>query len=350
MAEERGMTVDIAGYEKLMEQARELARSGGKSADSSLTDIPPDAMSKLSQLVKPTDDQPKFSHQPIKSQIMAIWNGDDLGLSPASAFDDEELAIILDQTNFYAEMGGQVGDSGPLTSVSGVFDVQTTRAVGGYVLHIGRLRTGKISVGDVVEATVSSARRRTEKNHTGTHLANWALRETLGDGVQQKGSLVDPEKLRFDFSHSKSLSDEEIAGVETLVNEAIAKKLPVYAQEAPQEKALKINGLRAVFGEKYPPMVRVVSIGAPVADLLERSRQRRIGGNSPSNSAAARIWPVPTRSSDSPSPPRNPSAKASAESSPSPAKPRRPWNRRPIVWTASSPAPAKPPMPTCQIY
>jgi alanyl-tRNA synthetase len=268
MAEERGMTVDIAGYEKLMEQARELARSGGKSADTSLTDLPPDVMSKLMQSIKPTDDHAKFSHIPIKAQVLAIWNGDDLGLSPASAFEDEELAIILDKTNFYAEMGGQIGDSGPLTSVSGVFDVQTTRAIGGYVLHIGRLRTGKISVGDIVEATVSPSRGRTEKNHTGTHLANWALRQTLGDGVQQKGSLVDPEKLRFDFSHSKSLSDEEIANVEKLMAEAIAKKLPVYAQEAPQEKALKINGLRAVFGEKYPPMVRVVSIGAPVTELL----------------------------------------------------------------------------------
>jgi alanyl-tRNA synthetase len=105
-------------------------------------------------------------------------------------------------------------------------------------------------------------------NHTGTHLANWALRQTLGDGVQQKGSLVDPEKLRFDFSHPKSLSDEEIAGVEKLVGDAIAKNLPVYAQEAPQDQALKINGLRAVFGEKYPSIVRVVSIGTPVKDLL----------------------------------------------------------------------------------
>jgi len=90
----------------------------------------------------------------------------------------------------------------------------------------------------------------------------------LGDDVQQKGSLVDPEKLRFDFSHGKSLADEELARVEQLVNEGIAKKLPVYAETAPQEQALKIHGLRAVFGEKYPPMVRVVSIGAPVRDLL----------------------------------------------------------------------------------
>jgi alanyl-tRNA synthetase len=99
-------------------------------------------------------------------------------------------------------------------------------------------------------------------------LANWALREVLGDGVQQKGSLVDPEKLRFDFSHGKALSDEELARVEELVNQEIGKKLTVYAQEAPQEQALKISGLRAVFGEKYPPMVRVVSVGAPVDELL----------------------------------------------------------------------------------
>ncbi len=269
MAEERGMSVDIAGYEKLMEQARELARAGGKSQDSRLTDLPPGAMSNLAQSgVKPTDDQSKFSHDPIKAQVMAIWNGTDLGLSPASVFDDEELAVILNRTNFYAEMGGQIGDSGTLASASMEFDVQTTKTVGPYTLHIGRVRKGKITVGDTVQSTVSSARSRTEKNHTGTHLANWALRQTLGEGVQQKGSLVDPEKLRFDFSHPKSLTEDEIASDEKLVTEAIAKKLPVYAEEAPQEQALKIHGLRAVFGEKYPPMVRVVSIGAPVKDLL----------------------------------------------------------------------------------
>ncbi len=278
MAEERGMTVDIAGYEKLMEQAKELARSGGKETESKkLTDLPPAALAQLAAAnVKPTDDRPKFLHEPIQAHVMAIWNGDDLGLSPSDAFDDEQLAIILDRTNFYAEMGGQIGDTGTLTKAHGspsvgfaaIFDVEATKSIAGYTLHIGRLRTGKIEVGDTVTAAVSPQRIPTEKNHTSTHLANWALREVLGDGVQQKGSLVDPEKLRFDFSHGKSLSDQELEKVETLVNQQIAKKFPVYAAEAPQEKALKINGLRAVFGEKYPPMVRVVSIGAPVADLL----------------------------------------------------------------------------------
>jgi len=277
------MSVDIAGYEQLMDEARKRARAGGKSEHSGLVDLPPDALAQLQQAdVKPTKDQPKFLREPIEARVMAIWNGDDLGLSPANAYEDEQLAIILDRTNFYAEMGGQIGDSGELHLLtpspgtpgegggegSAVFDVETTRNVAGYVLHIGRLRTGTIRVGDRVKAIVSSVRPRTEQNHTSTHLANWALREVLGEGVQQKGSLVDWEKLRFDFAHPKAMSDAEIIRVEEMVNADIAKKLPVYAQEAPQELALKINGLRAVFGEKYPPMVRVVSIGAPVKDLL----------------------------------------------------------------------------------
>ncbi len=269
MAEERGMTVDVAGYEVLMEKAKELARSGGKGEASRLTDLSPDALAQLARAgVEPTDDRPKFSHEPISAKVMAIWNGDDLGLSPASVFEDEQLAVILDRTNFYAEMGGQVGDAGTLVLAESVFDVETTKAVGGFMLHIGRLRTGKIQVGDVVNATIADKRKSTEKNHTSTHVANWALREVFGDGIQQKGSLVDPEKLRFDFSHGKALSDDELARVETLVSQSIEKKLAVYSEEAPQELALKINGLRAVFGEKYPPMVRVVSIGAPVKELL----------------------------------------------------------------------------------
>src|SRR5213078_181000 len=153
-------------------------------------------------------------------------------------------------TNFYAEMGGQVGDTGELRSRTGaVFDVATTRAAGGYVLHAGNMIESHLSVGDHVTATLAGVRPRTEKNHTATHIANWALREVLGEGVQQKGSLVDPDKLRFDFSHVKAVSDEEIHRVETLVNERVAEKLAVYAEVAPQEQALKINSLRAIFGE-----------------------------------------------------------------------------------------------------
>jgi alanyl-tRNA synthetase len=269
MAEERGLTVDVEGYEALMEHARELARSGGKEEDTDLSELPATALSQLAEGgVTKTDDQAKFRHDPVEAKVVAIWNGDDLGMSPATVIEDEELAIILDRTNFYAEMGGQVGDRGELRNGQMIFDVQDTHAIDGYVLHIGRLRGGKIAVGDRVSAVVFGGRDRTEKNHTGTHIANWALREVLGEGVQQKGSLVDPDKLRFDFSHGKAMSVEEVAKVEELVSGAIGKKLPVYTETVPQEEALKINGLRAVFGEKYPPRVRVVSIGAPVKDLL----------------------------------------------------------------------------------
>ena len=271
MAEERGMTVDIAGYEKLMEQAKEIARAGGKDTGSKkLADLPPAVLAQLAdEGVRPTDDQAKYSEDLIEAKLMAIWDGTDLGLSPADAYEDEELALIFDRTNFYAEMGGQVGDGGQIAiRGSAAFQLETTRAVGGYVLHIGRLIAGSAKVGAAAILTHNERRIATQKNHTANHLANWALREVLGEGVQQKGSLVDGEKLRFDFSHGQSLTDEQLQKVESLVGQSIAKKMPVYAEEAPQEQALKINGLRAVFGEKYPPLVRVVSIGAPVKDLL----------------------------------------------------------------------------------
>jgi alanyl-tRNA synthetase len=278
MAEERGMSVDEKRYEELMEQARELARSGGKEGNTRLYELPPDALAMLNQAgVKPTDDSAKFNAAPIGATVRAIWDGARLiDQTHGAEAAEQGVAVILDATNFYAEMGGQVGDTGQLRSKTGaILDVTTTRAAGGYVLHVGRMVEGHLTVGDHVTATLAGVRPRTEKNHTATHLANWALREVLGEGVQQKGSLVDPDKLRFDFSHAKALSDEEIGRIEQLVAECIERKLPVYAEEAPQEQALKINGLRAVFGEKYPPMVRVVSIGVPVADLLEDPADER---------------------------------------------------------------------------
>jgi alanyl-tRNA synthetase len=272
MAEERGMSVDIAGYERLMEEAKQRARAGGKEGASRLFELPPDALAKLAESgAKPTDDSAKFNAQPIGATVRGIWDGSRLiDTTHGAEAAGQDVAVILDQTNFYAEMGGQVGDTGELRSkTNGVMDVTTARSAGGFILHVGNMIEGHFRVGDHVTATLAGVRPRTEKNHTATHLANWALREVLGEGVQQKGSLVDPDKLRFDFSHGKSLGEDELARVETLVSERIGQKLPVYAKEAPQEQALKINGLRAVFGEKYPPMVRVVSIGVPVADLLK---------------------------------------------------------------------------------
>jgi alanyl-tRNA synthetase len=272
MAQERGMSVDIEGYEKLMEQARQLARTGGKGTEAAVFELPPHVVAALNgRGVKPTEDRAKYAGEPIQATVAAIWDGFDL--RDAVDADDTpgaQVAVILDRTNFYAEMGGQVGDNGEIVFGEGKkFEVQSTRIVAGYVLHIGQVQSGRLNVGDAAEGRVSALRHRTQNNHTSTHLANWALREVLGEGVEQKGSLVDPDKLRFDFSQPKSLEDGQIARVEELVNAAIGRGLRVYAQEAPQEAALKINGLRAVFGEKYPPLVRVVSVGVPVDELLK---------------------------------------------------------------------------------
>ena len=319
MAEERGMTVDIAGYEKLMEEAREKARAGGKDRESELKDLSPDSLSQLAKAgIKPTDDAAKYdsgknsphpnpppeyrergpdgiSPSPgtpgeggvgtaFTAKVVAVWDGSNLFTSPTDKIIGEQIAVLLDRTNFYAEMGGQVGDTGTLTvrefpidhpsaarlvrQHAGTFAVNSTRIVGGYIMHVGKITAGELQIGQTVAATVATSRNLTQQNHTTTHIANWALREVLGDDVQQKGSLVDPEKLRFDFSHGKAMTDDELAKVEQLVNQEISKKHTVYAETAPQEQALKIHGLRAVFGEKYPPMVRVVSIGASVKDLL----------------------------------------------------------------------------------
>jgi alanyl-tRNA synthetase len=274
MAEERGMSVDIAGYEKLMEQAKELARSGGKGEKSLVTDLPPDAIAHLQgENIPPTNDQPKYKRAEIDAEVLAIWDGTRFvdsvpGREPtAVAGATGMFAVILNQTNFYSEMGGQVGDQGELIGTTN-FIVKSTHAVGGYVLHVGFCIHGPLKVGAAIHARVSDQRSKTERNHSTTHVTNWALREVLGNDVQQKGSLVDPEKLRFDFSHGKAIADSELEKIESLVHQTIEKNLKIYAEEALQDQALKINGLRAVFGEKYPPMVRVVSIGAPVKDLL----------------------------------------------------------------------------------
>jgi alanyl-tRNA synthetase len=272
MAEECGLTVDLPGYEALMEEAKERSRGRTSDEDFSASYLPPGALAQLErEHIPKTDDSLKYKDgNQVIAKVVQIWDGISFP-SEGHAAEDKKLAVILDKTNFYAEMGGQVGDVGELGAPGTKFLVMSTKSIGGYVLHIGRLASGSIKLGTHLSTQFDAlGRARIEKNHTATHLANWALREVLGENVQQKGSLVDPDKLRFDFSHGKPMSEEEVGRVEELVGKRITQNLRVFAMEAPQEQALKINGLRAVFGEKYPPMVRVVSIGAPVSDLLDR--------------------------------------------------------------------------------
>ena len=277
MAEERGFTVDLAGYEELMEQAREKSRGSGGDIDTVST-MPPDVLGKLDFLkVRPTDDSFKDQGTPITAMVKAIWNGRKL---EEHAETTERVAVILDRTPFYAEQGGQIGDKGELhvnrESSAGhdhscTMEIDDTRRVGDYVLHIGRITHGRLAVGDDTEAMLDHHRReQIRANHTATHLLNLALRETAGPESDQRGSLVSPERLRFDYAASGPLSPEQLAQVEQRVADCIAEDLAVHTEVVPLDAAQGIKALRAVFGERYPDPVRVVSIGAPVSELLDR--------------------------------------------------------------------------------
>ena len=274
MALERGMTVDEPGYEKLMEKARWRSREGARPKGA--VAFGPEAFSELTATgAAPTVDDPKYAGEPLDAKVVAIWNG---GAYEKSAGPDQRVAVILDRTNHYAEAGGQVGDHGELRSAGSParLEVLDTRAFGGYVLHLGRVHEAALRVGDRTRVGVDQDRRRpTCANHTGTHLLNLALREVLGPQVGQTGSLVAPDRLRFDFSYGHALRDAQIEQVESLVNAAVDQKLVVHAHPVPLPQARTINGVRAVFGEKYPDPVRVVSVGAPLDDVLDDPENAR---------------------------------------------------------------------------
>ncbi|KAL6927403.1 Alanine--tRNA ligase [Hanseniaspora valbyensis] len=204
----------------------------------------------------------------VNSEVLAIYDGQN--------FNDEisevgkQYGIILDKTPFYAEQGGQEYDTGKLV-IDGEteFNVTNVQVYGGYVLHTGQLVEGSLKLGSNVISSYDELRRfPLRNNHTGTHMLNFALMSTLGNDVDQKGSLVAPEKLRFDFSHKKALSFEELVKVEDIVNEQIKQNMQIYYKEVSLDLAKKISSLRAVFGETYPDPVRVVSVGKPVEDML----------------------------------------------------------------------------------
>jgi alanyl-tRNA synthetase len=309
MAQERGLKVDEAGYDALMGRARETSRAAA-GGEHRIT-LTPDAIEKLRTLgVHATDIKPKYLGRAVTSRVEAIWDGRHL---QEHASGTEPVAVITRRTSFHAEGGGQVADTGMIVAdhpgatlscamdevdrlIGGVnaaaegalglvgdvgtsqpshsgdvaeFKVESVQEEGGFVLHIGRVTRGRLNRGDSVILDLARGHRRhVAAHHTGTHLLNWALRQVLGDEVQQRGSLVADDRLRFDFSFGRAMTAEEIAKAERLVQEAISRNLKVDAAEAPLAKAKSIAGVRAVFGEKYPDPVRVVSIGATVGELL----------------------------------------------------------------------------------
>lgn len=219
------------------------------------------AIAAAKKLAPLTNDDFKYINGELQAKLHAIWDGQQYIEEAA----DKLVGLLFDKTNFYAESGGQIYDTGFIDT----HPVQDVQVYGGYVLHVTEIKGKTLKVGDTLTLKVDYERRAPIKsNHTATHMVNFALRKVLGDKVDQKGSLVTADRFRFDFSHNKPVSTDEIAKVDDLVRDIIKKELKVYYKDVPLESARKIHGLRAVFGEQYPDPVRVVSVGVSVDDLL----------------------------------------------------------------------------------
>jgi alanyl-tRNA synthetase len=282
MAEEKGFSVDIDGFEMAMEEQKNRGRAATKSKrlagridlELNVADI-----AFLNQQGVPiTDDTLKYvwdKDTPTAMKAFLKASGDIVisGQDDTQVKEGDTIGIILEATNFYSEAGGQVADTGTiLFSGENEMDVVDVQSYGGYVLHTCvakvdfQLNTmlGK----DVIARVDYTRRRQVAPNHTITHMLNYGLRKVLGDDVNQKGSLVDENKFRFDFSFGRALSPSEIERVTSIVQNVIENDLPVHSEKASLNDALEINGLRAVFGEVYPDPVNVVSVGPSLDELL----------------------------------------------------------------------------------
>lgn len=272
MAEERGLSIDDEEFETARLEAKEASK-GEKKAAADLLKLGVHEIGQLDKMggVAKTDDDPKFGLENITSLVKRVYTKSGFSDSTAGISEGEQVGLILDRTNFYAEQGGQEFDTGKII-IDGVaeLEVQNVQMYGSYVLHTGFMKYGTLSVGDEVICEYDELRRwPIRNNHTGTHILNFALREVLGDGIDQKGSLVAPEKLRFDFSHRSQVSDAELCKIEDISTSYIRQNCPVYTKDVPLATAREIEGVRAVFGETYPDPVRVVSVGVEVEDLLQ---------------------------------------------------------------------------------
>ena len=251
LALERALSVDMDEYNRLWAEHVAISGAGRKQHAQVAVDL---------TAFKPTDDAPKYHGLETHATILGYLTEHEAQRT-GHLKEDDQAALLLDRTTFYAEQGGQVGDIGVIQTPTGLFDVTATERKGDHVLHWGTVREGTLSPNQPATLRVDPRRHDTMRNHTTTHLLNWALKKVLGDHIEQKGSSVDPEKLRFDFSHPQALTPEQTTHVERIVNEKIYSDLPVSATVMPLDQAKNIPGVRAVFGEKYPDPVRVIAIG-----------------------------------------------------------------------------------------
>ena len=249
-ARENNLKVDLKGYEKSMNKQKERGREA-----SAFSSVLPESLN-----LKGSTDFVGYENDEVKTKILELVSLSD-GKTQEDIKKNEETLVILDKTPFYAESGGQVGDSGALIGDKFEFQVTDTQKIGDHVGHIGALAKGSVSKGDGVLARINKqARNQTALNHSATHLLNSALRTVLGDHVEQRGSLVNEEKLRFDFVHQKQVTKGEIKEIEAIVNSEIRANSKATTETMPIKEAEK-KGALAFFGDKYGEEVRVLSMG-----------------------------------------------------------------------------------------
>ncbi len=248
-AKENGLSVDIEGYEKLMKKQQTRGRESSAFASSLQESV----------ILKGKTKFQGYEKEDLKTKIKGIFNTK--GQKITSLVNKKEGLVFLEETPFYAESGGQVGDSGVISSRGVEFFVQDTQKIGDHLAHIGSLKKGSLKDGMTVEATINkNKRKRVAANHSATHLLNSALKIILGSSIEQRGSLVDETHLRFDFTYQNPLTNKQIRQIENMVNEEIRKNSLTITETMTKNEALD-KGALAFFGEKYGDKVRVLSLG-----------------------------------------------------------------------------------------
>jgi alanyl-tRNA synthetase len=264
IARERGLKVDMEGFERAMQKQREQSQAASQFGIDLSSDIKIDGKTSFLGYERVSE----------VGQVIALLKA---GAAVLSLNAGEEGEVVLDRTPFYAESGGQVGDAGELGNVGAKFVVVDTQKRGTVFSHIGKVEKGPIAIGDKLAAQVDVPRRRAiMANHSATHLLHAALRKVLGTHVQQKGSLVAPDKLRFDFSHFSAISPEELRRIERLVNAEIRANAAAETREMPYDSAVA-EGAIALFGEKYEKDVRVLRFGEFSMELCGGTHVERVG-------------------------------------------------------------------------
>ena len=273
MLEERGLATDIEGFQACMDTQRAKARAGSAIADDIFK------VGTLEEVVKKAPATKFVGYEVLEAEakVVALATTEE-EVTSVSASHDAEVSVILDVTPFYGEAGGQVGDVGKLTVGDGAVGVEHAIRMDDVFVHQGRITSGTLSVGDTVTASVCAGRRMNiAANHTATHLLHWALRSALGEDATQSGSLVTPERLRFDFAHDGQVPARTLTTIERMVNEKVLEALPVDLQETSLDQA-RAQGVTALFGEKYGERVRVVTVGDFSRELCGGTHLANIGG------------------------------------------------------------------------